>query len=823
MGKIVRSLKPVWIFFLLSISLAGAANISREANRWSVPDRIGARDTVPGSDQFDFYVSNQGSNTNSGKSSALPKQSIDSVGKLISEFAASNSRATLGLQAGSNFREQFNVRNNNILVSSFGLGKAAKPAQLTGMDVVTDWRATTGTSNVYETLISHSVEFTNTIYNCLLVAEIDTAQEKIFPVSAVRYMRFVSTPELCEATAGSFYMGIINKNPAPVYIHASEGIPGKNKFRYEVVKRPYTINGFYYANCTYENLFLRASGNGVGMLAGGDNTVARYITFQGGGTHHAVVYSGTVEKSLFLPGPKGLPDEIGFVFYRPEGAGNRNSISNAVFLDIKNAIFTHTNGASNYHSLSIDSVYAFADTTNIGTMLSGVNADSIFISNNYCQGYKNFWIGLPKYISVKNSIITKVTEPVLYLGSDRDTPCNATVSNTLITTNSNDANQKVPPFYQPSTGFLFAEQGTSLKVTNTIFYGHSTWHTQVTETVFENSLVNKLQALNNIYICDVNPESLMRVVKANNATGKGTASNLVSDYNVYIVLRGSFYWTSYPNSPQGNGNIFSLQEWQAFSGQDQHSILIDLRNNPAGLKAIFTDPEIGNWTLAQTPQADFVRRLNAGMLTPPLYYPLKPTYEDALDHSMPGGLSLFTAIRDTNRQVRFDWKTIREPNLAYFSIESSNNGIDFTETAGIKTAGRGTDNTYTFSYVDNASTRMYYRLRLVNTDSSSTLSSMVFVDPSKRDSIVNGIGTNTIGIMLYPNPAQNSITIEHPAREQAQISIHDFAGRMLRTATISPRTQQTVLPLRNLPAGKYILRWTSEREKKTISFIKGGQ
>ena len=190
---------------------------------------------------------------------------------------------------------------------------------------------------------------------------------------------------------------------------------------------------------------------------------------------------------------------------------------------------------------------------------------------------------------------------------------------------------------------------------------------------------------------------------------------------------------------------------------------------------------------------------------------------------MPGGLSLFTAIRDTNRQVRFDWKTIREPNLAYFSIESSNNKVNFTKTADVKTAGRGTNHAYTFSYADSASSRMYYRLRLVGTDSSTALSSTVFVDPSKRDSIINGIGTNTIGIILYPNPAQNSITIEHPAREQGAISIHDFAGRVLKTARILPRTQQTVLSLRNLPAGKYILLWTSEQEKKTVSFIKGGQ
>ena len=824
MRKMLCNRKWICSFFLLAFWSAGAGKTGYPTDHLLLGQTVQVRDTVPGVDVFDFYVSNLGSNTNSGQLSTSPQLSIDSIGKLINEYAASNNKASLGLQAGSKFREQFNIKSNNIRVSSFGLRAKGKIAQLTGMDVVTDWRATAGKSNVYEYPVSHSVELVSNYYNCLLVAEIDTAMEKLYPLSAMRYLTFVGTADLCESTPGSFYTPILNKNPIPVYIHATQGIPGKNKFRYEVVKRPYAINAFTASNCTYENLYLNTSGNGVGMLAGGENTLAKNIIFQGGGTHHAVIYSGAVEKSLFLPGPKGLPEEIGLVFYKPEGRGSRNTISNSLFLDIRNPIFTHTNGASNYRSLSIDSVYAFADTTNVGTMLSGVNADSIFISNTYCRGYRNFWVGLPSYLSIKNSIINRVSEPAVYLGGDQDLACNVVVSNTLIVTNSNDANQHQPPGYQPSVGFLFPKKATSLKVTNTIFHGHSTWHTQyATETVFENGLDNKLEAFNNIYICDVNPENYMHVVHATNTTGKGTASNLVSDYNVYIILRGTIYWTAHPSSPQGDGNIFTLQEWQAFSGQDQHSIVIDLRNNPAGLKAIFTDPENGNWKLAQTPQADSVRKINAGMLTPPLYYPIRPTYEDAADYTLPGGLSVFTATRDASRQVKLDWNTIREPNLAYFSIESSINNLNFTKIANIKTAGRYTDNAYSATYPDSSITRMYYRLRLVNTDSSYTFSSIAFVDPSKKDSVVNGIGSSSIGIIVYPNPAQASLTIEHPARDLAEISIFDITGRLLKKVQVAQRSLQTVVSLKNMPAGKYILRWTSEHEKKAVSFIKSGQ
>lgn len=821
MKKMLRSLK--WILFALFLFnpwTTRAGETGHAAGSRPFFSTAWVHDTVPVTDTFNFYVSNQGSNTNNGKSSASPKLSIESVSKLINDYAASNQRASLGLQAGSNFREQFNPASNNILVSSFGLQPQGKTAQLTGMDAVTEWRSTPSKPHVYESSITHSVEFAGNNYNCLLVAEIDTALEKTYPVSAVRYLRFVSTLDLCESGAGSFFTGVVNQNPIPVYIHPTEGIPGKNKYRYEVVKRPYTIYGFTASNCTYENMFLRSAGNGVGMLAAGENTTVRNITFQGGGTHHAVIYSGSVDRSLFLPGADGLPDEIGLVFYRPEGMQARNKISNSLFLDIRNAAFTHTNGASPYNLLTADSMYAFADTLNTNVMLSTSNTDSVVIANNYCYGYRGFWLGMPHYLDIRNTIIDRVSEAAIHLGSDVEIPCNAIVSNTLITTNCNDAN-KSQASSQPSIGFRFAQKSTRLKVSNTVFYGRSTWHTQyATETVFENSVNNKLEALNNIYICDVNPENYMHVVNANNNTGKGTASNVTFDYNVYVLLKGTIYWTAYPTSPQGDGNIFTLQEWQAFTGQDQHSILIDLRNNPAGLKAIFTDPENGNWTLAQTPQADSVRKLNAGMLTPPLYFPLRPTYEEALDHSLPGGLSYFTATRDSTRRVKFDWKMIRQPKLAYFSIESSLNRIDFLKTGDIQSAEKGGDHVYTATYADSASARVYYRLRMVNTDSSATLSSLVFVDPSKKDSIINGIGSPTIGLILYPNPVQTSLTIEHPARNHAAINVYDFAGRWLRSITIVPGGQKTVLPLSNLPAGKYILRWKSEREEKSVSFVK---
>ena len=779
-------------------------------------------DTFPATDTFNFYVSNQGLSSNGGTTPNLPKQSIGSISSLINSFAVINKKVSLGLEANSIFREQYDVSVSNIKIGSFKLQDniGERVAQITGMDIVNDWKLTQGKNSVYEYTVNHSLDLTNPNYNYLFVAEIDTALEKLHPVSAIKYLPLVSTLDKCDALPGSFFISTVIQNPISIYIHATTGIPGKNKFRYEVVKRPFTINGFYQNDGIFENLYLRSSGNGYGMLSAGKNTVVRNITFQGGGTHHSVIKGGVVDHSLFLPGPKGLADEIALVFYTPDGSGN-NKISNSVFLDIAHPIFSHTDGASNYASMSIDSVYAFADTLNSNYMLSGDNTDSVIISNSYGTDYKNFWIGKPSYLSIRNSIIHNASEAAIYIEGGNDNACNVEVINTLITTNGNDNNQLIPPRFQSCMGFGFTHTNTSLKVSNSIFHGRSTWK-RLYETVFvfTNTLSNKLEASNNIYICDVNPDSYLFVGNANNSNGKGTASNIVSDYNVYILLRGVFQWRSYPTSPNGDGSMFSFKDWQLFTGQDQHSIFIDLRNNPAGLKAIFTDPENGNWTFLQTPLADSIRKLKAGMLTPPLYYPLKPTYEDALDHMLPGGLSYLKGDREFNRLVKLEWKTINEPNFAYFGVESSTDKINYSQVLNLKTLGKHKDNLYGATLTDSSYTQNYYRLRLVNADSSYNYTNVISITPSKKDSIVNGIGSYQPGIVVYPNPVHSRLTVEHPPRDQAHIKLYDYTGRMLQSMQVQSQASTTSISLAGFAAGRYLIEWRSGNEKKAVSFVK---
>lgn len=133
------------------------------------------RDTLPGSNIF--YVSNSGLNSNDGKTESTPKQSLDSLSRVLQSNARVFDGADIGLETNSVFREEFTPLNN-ITLSSFKRVAGGQRPKITGMDVVKDWQPTASRNNVFEKLISHSVALSNPRYSYIMVAEIDTSLEK---------------------------------------------------------------------------------------------------------------------------------------------------------------------------------------------------------------------------------------------------------------------------------------------------------------------------------------------------------------------------------------------------------------------------------------------------------------------------------------------------------------------------------------------------------------------------------------------------------------------------------------------------------------------
>lgn len=70
---------------------------------------------------------------------------------------------------------------------------------------------------------------------------------------------------------------------------------------------------------------------------------------------------------------------------------------------------------------------------------------------------------------------------------------------------------------------------------------------------------------------------------------------------------------------------------------------------------------------------------------------------------------------------------------------------------------------------------------------------------------------------LWPNPAENEITIEFRSSE-AQVNIYDQTGRSVLTQTLN--ALQMRLDISQLPQGLYVAKITTANESQTISFLK---
>jgi hypothetical protein len=159
----------------------------------------------------------------------------------------------------------------------------------------------------------------------------------------------------------------------------------------------------------------------------------------------------------------------------------------------------------------------------------------------------------------------------------------------------------------------------------------------------------------------------------------------------------------------------------------------------------------------------------------------------------------FTATLAANgRAVRLDWATASELNSAYFVLERSLDGTNFSTLGTVPAAG-STSLAHTYRFADAAmpahSHTLYYRLRQVDRDSTATYSLVRTVAlPSEL----------TPTLSLFPNPSSGSTTLSG-ATAGATIQVVDVLGRQVLATTAAPDgTAQLVLM--SLPAGVYLVR-----------------
>jgi len=186
---------------------------------------------------------------------------------------------------------------------------------------------------------------------------------------------------------------------------------------------------------------------------------------------------------------------------------------------------------------------------------------------------------------------------------------------------------------------------------------------------------------------------------------------------------------------------------------------------------------------------------------------------DPMANPLPIELLSFSATAKS-KTVQLDWRTATELNNAFFEIERSANGRDFTEIG--KIAGAGTSLVpldYTFTDPLPLTGWNYYRLRQVDFDGQFSYSPIQAVLMVKDGDAVR--------MLLFPNPAANALNLKTDALIQPgdRLEIYDYTGRQVRSFSAS-EVINSPMDISQLPAGTYTVRLRTAAGISSASFVK---
>ena len=182
--------------------------------------------------------------------------------------------------------------------------------------------------------------------------------------------------------------------------------------------------------------------------------------------------------------------------------------------------------------------------------------------------------------------------------------------------------------------------------------------------------------------------------------------------------------------------------------------------------------------------------------------------------SMPLPITLlsFDAAKRQN-DVYLTWETGSESNTDKFEIERSKDGLLFSNIGQVKAAGNSsTIKTYTFLDKNVGITfsdqKQYYRFKQIDFDGVYTFS------PIRRIQFTQ----NLMGISVYPNPTNNTITIQASTyQEGSPYSITDHAGRQVLSGII--KNNKTAVDISYLTEGIYFVQ-VGELSNEIVKIVK---
>ncbi|MDF2189200.1 T9SS type A sorting domain-containing protein [Paraflavitalea sp. CAU 1676] len=184
----------------------------------------------------------------------------------------------------------------------------------------------------------------------------------------------------------------------------------------------------------------------------------------------------------------------------------------------------------------------------------------------------------------------------------------------------------------------------------------------------------------------------------------------------------------------------------------------------------------------------------------------------SLNSTLPTKLAYFTA-KAAGQQVKLNWQSVTETQLARFAVEASYDGRQFHTLDSVKATGNSTTpNNYAFIHRNAPNGKIWYRLKQIDIDGRYEYSALAQV---------NNVNEHYTALRAYPNPATNRVIVSHePATGKEQCAIHSMNGTVMVQAKPAAGSVQTTFDVQSLPTGTYLLVMTNGQAQNTTMLLK---
>ncbi|HEV7783483.1 MAG TPA: T9SS type A sorting domain-containing protein, partial [Chitinophagaceae bacterium] len=177
-------------------------------------------------------------------------------------------------------------------------------------------------------------------------------------------------------------------------------------------------------------------------------------------------------------------------------------------------------------------------------------------------------------------------------------------------------------------------------------------------------------------------------------------------------------------------------------------------------------------------------------------------------------------VNKSGSNAVLNWITHMESNSSHFEVERSTDGVNFISAGTVKAAGSSND-IRTYRFVDPVagfSSIIYYRLRTVDMDATSSISKIVVLklEKNKQD----------IKVRIYPNPFTNDLKLQIFSGKEtaATVRISNALGQPVVDRKINLQSGENTIALSaelsSLDKGIYSIQIITQDHRFTEKIIK---